>query len=154
VTVRFPVEAGHVMIFARALGDDDAGSGDSVAVPPTFTEVKHHYDPDWPFRPRRGVRWFGSAADATGDPAGPNPTAGAGARVHAETHFTYHRPVRIGDVLTVSSRDGATWTKSGRRGGRLEFTERILEYRDEDGELVITERLVGVRTERAIEPGS
>jgi len=151
VTVRFPVEAGHVMMFARALGADDGAPG---AVPPTFTEVKNHYDPDWPFRPRRGHLWFGSAADATGDPSRPNPTAGAGARVHAETHYTYHRPLRLGDVLTVSSRNGGAWTKVGRRGGQLEFTERILEYRDQEGELVVTERLVGVRTERPIGSGA
>src|SRR5215510_12981458 len=105
MTVRFPIEAGHIRLFAQALGDDNPAYGDPtsgapadrVIAPPTFTEVQHHYDPDWPYRPRPGRPWFGSAAEPTGDPSHPNPSGGAGARVHAETHFTYHHPIHPGD---------------------------------------------------------
>ena len=56
-------------------------------------------------------------------------------------------------ALTVSSRPGETWEKTGRRGGRLRFVETITEYRDEDGELVVTARGVGVVPEKAVEGG-
>jgi hypothetical protein len=41
---------------------------------------------------------------------------------------------------------GRTWQKDGRRG-RLNFIEDITEWRDDAGELVITERRVRVITE-------
>jgi hypothetical protein len=51
-------------------------------------------------------------------------------------------------VLTATTGDGKTWEKEGRRGGKLLFSESITEYRDQNGELVVTARGVGVRTER------
>ena len=38
-----------------------------------------------------------------------------------------------------------------KRAGTLTFLERIQEYRDQNGELVITSRAVSVRTERPVE---
>jgi hypothetical protein len=46
---------------------------------------------------------------------------------------------------------GNTWEKQGRRSGKLIFTETITEYRDQKGELVVTARGVGVRTERPVD---
>ena len=46
---------------------------------------------------------------------------------------------------------GDTWEKQGRRGGRLVFNEIITEYRDAGGELVVTQRTVGVRTAKVVE---
>jgi hydroxyacyl-ACP dehydratase HTD2-like protein with hotdog domain len=74
---------------------------------------------------------------------------GIGRGLHAEQRFEYHRPVTVGDVLSVTTRPGATWEKEGRRAGKLTFVETISEYRNQDGELVVTARSVGVRTERA-----
>jgi hypothetical protein len=54
-------------------------------------------------------------------------------------------------VLSVTARDGESWEKQGRRGGKLLFSERITEYRDQEGELVVTARSVGVRTEKVVE---
>jgi acyl-CoA thioesterase FadM len=71
--------------------------------------------------------------------------------LHAEQHYTYHRPLRVGDVLTATTRPGERWEKAGRRAGKLMFAETITEFRDEHGELVVTARGVGVRTERAVE---
>jgi acyl-CoA thioesterase FadM len=71
--------------------------------------------------------------------------------LHAEQHFEYHRHLRPGDVLRSETRPGKTWEKEGRRAGKLVFSEMITEYRDQDDELVITARSVGVRTERAPE---
>jgi hypothetical protein len=43
-------------------------------------------------------------------------------------------------------RPGESWEREGRRGGKLQFSESITEYRDQNGELVVTARSVGVRT--------
>jgi acyl-CoA thioesterase FadM len=70
--------------------------------------------------------------------------------LHAEQHFEYHRAVHAGEVLSVSVRPGRTWEKQGRRGGLLHFGESVTEYRAEDGELVVTVRSVGVRTDQTV----
>jgi hypothetical protein len=57
--------------------------------------------------------------------------------------------LRAGDVLTSASRQGEQWEKQG-RSGKLVFSESITEYRDQHGELVVTARSVGVRTERPV----
>jgi hypothetical protein len=67
--------------------------------------------------------------------------------LHAEQHYEYHRLLRPGDVLTATVRPGSTWEKEG-RSGKLVFSDAVTEYRDQHGELVITARSVGVRTER------
>ena len=54
-------------------------------------------------------------------------------------------------VLTAKTKPGKTWEKEGKRGGKLHFSESITEYYDASGELVVTARGVGVRTERVIE---
>jgi hypothetical protein len=144
---RFPVEAGHVMMFARAIGDDNPAYRDpdsptareqgGLLAPPTFTQAGAQFDPDYPLRPAPGSTWFGSAS-------GPGTMPEGGGGLHAEQHFTYHRTVRVGDLLSATSRDGRTWEKRG-RSGRLVFAENITEFRDETGELVVTARAVGVR---------
>jgi N-terminal half of MaoC dehydratase len=72
-------------------------------------------------------------------------TQGAGG-LHAEQHFVYHRPIRVGDVLVPTTRPGRTWEKQG-RSGRLGFRERITEFRDEAGRLVVTAVSVSVLRE-------
>jgi hypothetical protein len=143
---RVPVEAGHVLAFSRALGADDPPGGLPAAddpAPPTFAIASAQFDPAYPLRPRprtskaRGVRpWHGSGGDAG------LVTEGAGG-LHAEQHFVYHRPIRVGDVLVPTSRPGETWEKQG-RSGRLRFRERITEFRDEAGRLVVTAVSVSV----------
>jgi hypothetical protein len=66
--------------------------------------------------------------------------------LHAEQHFVYHRPIRVGDVLVPTTRPGETWEKQG-RSGRLRFRERITEFRDEAGRLVVTAVSVSVLRE-------
>jgi hypothetical protein len=51
-------------------------------------------------------------------------------------------------VLTATVKPGKSWEKQGRRGGKLLFQETITEYRDQNGDLVVTARGIGVRTER------
>jgi hypothetical protein len=157
---RFPVEAGHIMLFARAIGDanpvyygattDEA----TVPAPPTFVQASAQFDPDYFLRPKIGEPWFGSGRDATGVVRTEGGGGGGGGGLHAEQHFEYHRPLRAGDVLTATVRDGSTWEKQGRRGGKLVFVESITEYRDEAGQLVVTARAVGVRTEKVVEEGT
>ena len=165
VVDRFPIEAGHVMMFARSVGDpnpvyydeDHASSTDvgRIIAPPTFVQAGAQFDPDYPLRPKVGRHWFGSgreptgAAGGTGGTGGGSAGGGIGRGLHAEQHFEYHRPVTVGDVLSVTTRPGATWEKEGRRAGKLTFAETITEYRNQDGDLVVTARSVGVRTERA-----
>ena len=54
-------------------------------------------------------------------------------------------------MLSSATKPGRSWEKQGRRGGKLLFNETVTEYRDQHGELVVTARGVGVRTERVIE---
>jgi len=156
---RFPVEAGHIMMFARSVGDDNpiyrdeeyaksAEPGDIIA-PPTFVQASAQFDPEFRLRPKPGETWFGSGKEATGTP---DTQGGSVARgLHAEQHFEYHRHIRSGDVLSATSKPGEKWEKQGRRGGLLKFSESIVEYRDQNGELVITARSIGVETEKAAE---
>jgi hypothetical protein len=159
---RFPVEASHVMMFARSIGDpnpvyydpDYAANTEvgAIAAPPTFVQASAQFDPDYFLRPKIGQPWFGSGKEPTGvkrESSGSG--GGGGGGLHAEQHYEYHRPLRVGDVLTATTREGETWEKQGRRAGKLVFSESITEYRDQNGELVGTARGVGVRTERPVE---
>ena len=148
----FPIEASHIRMFAYAIGDDspifsDARYAreqgfDAVPAPPTFAVADVHFDPESPLRRRS------SRSASAGAPAAPS---GGGTGLHAEQHYEYHRPLHAGDVLTKVSFPGKTWEKEGRRAGKLIFSETISEYRDQQGELVLTARMVGVRTERPVE---
>lgn len=136
---RFPVEAGHVLLFRRALGypdaEESADTANQVYAPPTFVQAAAQFEPGHRLRPGHS-EWFGSAR-------GPGFMPPGGGRLHAEQHYTYHRPVVVGDVLSGTEREGKAWEKQG-RSGTLKFTEMITEYRDEQGELVVTARSVSV----------
>jgi hypothetical protein len=166
--VRFPVEAGAIMLFARSVGDPNpiyrdpgyaaASEVGEVVAPPTFVQSVAQWDPNWMLRPVIGKPWFGSGKEATGmvmappaegsgDGAGGGGTASLSSGLHAEQSYEYHRNVVAGDVLVANSVPGKTWEKKG-RSGRLVFHEQITEFRDEKtGELVVTARSVGVATE-------
>ena len=188
----FPIEAGHVLMFARSIGDPNPVYSDAeyaaasevggLIAPPTFVQASGQFDPDYGLRPRIGKPWFGSGRYPSGlqrprdeaatvrapggDAEGPadgeveretsrkaggdSKPRGGGSGLHAEQHYTYHRPVRVGDVLTATTIPGKRWEKQGRRAGVLVFAESVTEYRDQQGELVVTARSVAVRTERAV----
>jgi acyl dehydratase len=159
---RFPIEAGHVMMFARAIGDPNpiyadadvaaASEVGAIPAPPTFVTASAQFDPDYPLRPKIGERWFGSGREATGVKSSGDGGSrgggggGGGTSLHAEQHYEYHRPLVVGDVLHARGRKGDTWEKQG-RSGTLKFTELITEYLDEHDEVVITARTVAVLTE-------
>ena len=172
----FPIEAGHVMTFARALGDFNPVYHDAKAAatsevggiiaPPTFVQASAQFDPDYPLRPQPGQVWFGSGRTPSGRSSEntevptttpgstPSPNApragGGGTGLHAEQHYEYHRPVLAGETLSLSSHPGRSWEKEGRRGGLLQFRESITEYRDANGALVVTARSVGVLTAQPV----
>jgi len=168
---KFPVEGSHIMMFARAIGDknpiycDEAYAKDTepgtIIAPPTFVQSSAQFDPEYSLRPKVGEVWFGSGKNPSGlmgkssddteeaEGDGDSSGGGLGRGLHAEQHFEYHRHLKPGDVLSATTRPGETWEKQGRRAGKLVFSETITEYRDQDGNLVITARGVGVQTEKA-----
>ena len=156
---RFPVEATHIMMFARAVGDPNPAFADpaspeakavgGVVAPPTFTMSGFQFDPDNPLRPKPGEPWFGSGREPSGA------EREGGGVLHAEQVFEYHQPVRVGMELTATERPGKAWEKESKRGGLLRFSETITEFRDsETGELVVTATRVSVKTEKPVEQGS
>lgn len=185
VVKRFPIEEGHILMFARAIGDPNPVYTDreaaavtavgGIIAPPTFVQASAQFDPDYFLRPHDGETWFGSGATPSGTAratnervrtptegsagdvaegsAGARPRGGGGSGLHAEQRFDYHKVLRLGDVLSAETRPGRRWERQGRRGGSLIFSEVVTEYRDEDGELVITATAVGVRTERVPDQG-
>jgi hypothetical protein len=140
-TTRFPVEAGHIMCFARACGDtnplfDPTAPGrdrSTVPAPLTFVQAREQYRSDSALRPRNGAPW-------------PPPRDGDGVRLHAEQHYEYRRAVRSGDLLTARELPRRSWMKQGGRGGTLTFTE----LRDDAGELVIIARALSVLTSQPV----
>ena len=165
---KFPVEASHILMFARSVGDENPIYSDSdyasgtevgkVIAPPTFAQSSAQFDPDYFLRPKPGQPWFGSGKEPTGlkrekSGSGGGSGGGVASGLHAEQHFEYHRHLSPGDVLSAEVKPGKTWEKQGKRSGKLVFNESITEYRDQNGELVITARSVGVRTERPVDSG-
>jgi hypothetical protein len=134
----FPVEPGHVMMFALSVGDGDpvyrrqlfSAVGTELAVPPTFAWSCAHFDPEAETLPTLPRQLPGRL--------------GGGDRLHAEQHFEYFEPVCAGDALSVETSEGASWSKPG-RAGDLTFTEWITDFRNQHGRLVIRARKVGVR---------
>ncbi len=157
---KFPVEASHILMFARSVGDFNEIYSDeeyakttepqSIIAPPTFVQASAQFDPDYSLRPKPGKPWFGSGKEPTGvkKEAG---SGGGGGGLHAEQHYEYHRHPKPGDVLTATEKPGKKWEKQGKRSGKLLFSETVTEYRDQDGELVVTARSVGVQTERPVD---
>lgn len=147
----FRVEPLQVVLFARAIGDENpAYMSEPYLAPPTFTESLQHVIPDYFVRPRANEPWMGTG----GVPAGAEktqPDSDAGeTTLHAEQSFEYHRPITAGDELIATTHDGASWQKDG-RAGTMRFFERVTEFRDAEGELVVTSTLVGVTLPKAAE---
>jgi len=157
--ITFPVEATHIMMFARAIGDyraeyhDEDAAKDTEAggiiAPPTFPQAVAQFDPEYHLRLKPGQPWFGSGKNPSGIEGKPSSSGG----LHAEQHYEFHRQLRPGDVLTVTTKPGKTWERESKRAGKLIFSERVTEYHDQNGELVCTARGVGVKTERPVDQG-
>ncbi|MYE12168.1 MAG: MaoC family dehydratase [Gammaproteobacteria bacterium] len=162
---KFPVESGHIMMFARSVGDDNqiyydedyakSTECEAIVAPPTFVQASAQFDPDYFLRPKVGEPWFGSGGKPTGvvRESGGGGGGGGGGGLHAEQRYVYHRHPRVGDVLTATTRPGNKWERQSRRAGTLKFSETVTEYRDQNGELVVTATGVGVQTERPVDQG-
>jgi acyl dehydratase len=161
---KFLIEASHIMMFARSVGDSNPIYHDEeyaksselggIIPPPTFAQSSAQFDPEYFLRPKvGGDGWFGSGKEATGSKPSSGSGGGGGAAMglHAEQHFEYHLPVKAGDTLSVTTKPGKAWEKESKRAGKLKFSESVTEYRNQNGELVITATGVGVQTERAVD---
>ncbi len=135
---KFPVEASHILMFARSIGDDnpiyydeDYARGTepgSIIAPPTFSQASAQFDPDYFLRPKTGGEgWMGSGKGPTGIHREASGGEGGGGGLHAEQHFEYHRHLKPGDVLSATTKPGKTWEKQGKRAGKLVFSESITE---------------------------
>jgi len=70
--------------------------------------------------------------------------------LHGGQEFVFHgEPPRAGAVLTGQTRVDKVYTKQGSRGGAMNFTEMVTEYRDETGKVVAESRTISIVTERA-----
>jgi len=161
---KFLIEASHIMMFARSVGDSNPIYHDEeyakstelggIIIPPTFAQSSAQFDPEYFLRPKvGGDGWFGSGKEATGSKPSSGSGGGGGAAMglHAEQHFEYHLPVKAGDTLSVTTKPGKAWEKESKRAGKLKFSESVTEYRNQNGDLVITATGVGVQTERAVD---
>lgn len=129
--MQFPVEAGHVLALSRALGEADGEPllpPPGSPTPPTFTWCSPQLDPGHGRAP--------GEVDLPGARAGVRVPEN-GDLLHAEQRFTYARPVRVGDVLTVRESVGRSWQKQSSRSGTLTFVELVRDYLGEDGELSV-----------------
>lgn len=109
-SVTFTVEGDHVRRFAAAVGDDRAYT------PPTFVTAPE----------------IAAMAQVVGDPElGLDFTR----VVHGEQEYEWHRPLAVGDVLSVTPRIAGIQAKGGH-----EFLVVETELRDAHGELVVLAR--------------
>ena len=140
---RFPIEAGHINRFLRALGGAPGGDAANMA-PPTFMTAAANFDLEWPYRPEPGKLWIGSAGESSElRPIGDEPGSTS---LHAEQEYEYHLAARPGDILRAQEEEGATWERDSSRSGKLTFEETITRFWNQDDELVVTARRVRVLT--------
>ena len=172
---KFAVEASHIMMFARSIGDSNpiyydaehakATEPGTIIAPPTFVQASAQFDKNYGLRPSiDGKGWFGSggnpsgairskpdASETKGSDSEKESSGGGGGGLHAEQRYIYHRHPKVGDVLTSTTKPGKRWERTSKRAGLLKFSESVTEYRDQDGELVVTAIGVGVQTERPVD---
>jgi len=59
-----------------------------------------------------------------------------GARLHAGTEFEYFKPVRAGDVITVTRKVADVREREGKTLGKMAFVTYEITYKNQKGELV------------------
>jgi hydroxyacyl-ACP dehydratase HTD2-like protein with hotdog domain len=114
---------GGEVAFRRAAGPAEA---DVASVPPLMYQAL-----TGPVSPRHELTEDGSTGER-------RPPIGEGQGMAGETDVQFHRPLRIGDVLTGSRRLASLDEKHGTRRHFVVATW-VTEYRDDSGELVISE---------------
>jgi peroxisomal enoyl-CoA hydratase 2 len=139
--VRLPVEAGKIHEFASAIHDfapryrDPAAAAhegfDAVPAPPTFTVAVNHF-------PDEALQEAGGILGVLGLDL-PRVLGG-------EQSWTYHRTPVAGDVLDGDIRVIAIERKAGKQGGEMTFVTTEIEFRDSQGEPVVTQRNTVIET--------
>ena len=120
------IEQGPVRAFAESVKDDpDKFTGEGADTPPT-----------WPFV----MSYWGSMG--TGGAAGlpMDKLRGKGRMIlHGEQAFDITRPPRVGETLTGTGRIADVYERET-SSAVMEFYVREMDWRDSDGEPVVTER--------------
>ncbi|MGI9576774.1 MAG: FAS1-like dehydratase domain-containing protein [Microthrixaceae bacterium] len=125
-TQTITIEQGPVRAFAEAVLDDpDKFSGDGAPTPPT-----------WPFvMPYWGSEGTGGAAGLPMDRL-----RGKGRMIlHGEEAFEIKRPPKVGETLTGTGRITDVYERET-SSAVMEFYVREVDWRDAEGEPVVTER--------------
>jgi hypothetical protein len=147
--VRVEIEHAPVMLFARAVKDAGAiyaseqtahAAGFArVPVPPTYTFVMASAGafPDIQPPGGTGSMYVNTGADAA------SAFGRDGLYLHGEQHFTYHRPVSVGDLLEGQLRTSKPIARIARRGP-MEVTYFQTSWTDLDGAPVVDERIVSL----------
>ena len=135
---RFPIEAGHVLMFARSIGDPNpvyadaeaaAASEAGIIAPPTFVQAGAQFDPDYALRPDVGRPWFGSgrtrrsprpAGGEAASPAGGGGGARQAAAASTPSSTTSTTPRQGRRRAHRHRRRGETWRRRP-RAGKLVF---------------------------------
>ena len=126
-TFTMVVELGKIREFARATKSSNPEylTAENPVAPTTFLVTSSFWQ-DPPVR-RANAGANGGAREG----------AGYERMLHGAQEFVFFgEPPRAGTRLSVHSRPGPEYEKTGRRGGVMKFRELITEYRDEKGELV------------------
>jgi acyl dehydratase len=139
---RVRVEHGPVLVFARSVKDDNplyaseaaatTAGFPGVPAPPTFTFVMTHAGalPDL-------------QVDEEPPPVDMAQFSRGGLYLHGEQHFTYHRPVCVGDILEGRTRTSHPVERSARRGP-MQVTWYQTRWTELTGEPVVDEQIVSL----------
>lgn len=129
----FWVETGKVREFAWATGTKDPAYAEAQPVsPPTFLMAASFW------QTAQNAPWGDSPPDFR-------------RLLHGEQEFVFHGPPpRAGDHLVGEVRIDSRYSKPGKRGGLMNFTETLTEYRNADTmELVAEVRATLIETSKA-----
>ncbi|WP_254522147.1 FAS1-like dehydratase domain-containing protein [Natrinema caseinilyticum] len=146
VTVEdFRIEPGKVEEFARAItADDPVFRDEGVAAdrghgrrpaPLTYSQVG------------RFPRYTPADVEGKGFYLGFRPEY----VLHGEQAHEYERPVAVGDVLCGTTTLADVFQREGPRAGTMTFAVLETEYRDRDGDLVLTDRSTAIETSGAVD---
>lgn len=71
--------------------------------------------------------------------------------VHGEQEYEFERPLEVGDILSGTTTLTDLYQREGSQGGTMTFAVYEAEYRDQNGDLIVTERLTRIETGGAID---
>lgn len=141
----FRIERGKVEEFARAITEPDPLFRDegvarergyeTVPAPLTYARVSRfpRYRPD-------GLEGYGFDLGFRPEYV-----------LHGEQAYEYERPLFVGDVLTGTTTLTDVYQRDGGRAGSMTFAVYETEYRDENGDLVLTDRATAIETAGAVD---